>query len=174
VLAQDETDLLLFPPLRGAWSQQGEPARVWLSGRNARRVVFGVLNLRSGLRHLVVRDRGRSEDFQSFLEVVERHYRGWHLALLLDEDSSHTAAASLEAASRMTLMWLPKRSPKLNPIEMLWGEGKDVVSANQQYVNIEEQVDRFLSHVSSLTNREALHRCGVLSKRFWLRHVLSN
>src|SRR5207302_3138620 len=46
VLAQDETDLLLFPPLRAGWSKRGEPARVWLSGRNARRVIFGALNLR--------------------------------------------------------------------------------------------------------------------------------
>ena len=36
VLAQDETDLLLFPPLRAAWSKRGEVAKVWLSGRNAR------------------------------------------------------------------------------------------------------------------------------------------
>src|SRR5437879_5673000 len=56
VLAQDETDLLLFPPLRAAWSKRGEVARVWLTGRNARRVIFGAINLRTGARWLMMRD----------------------------------------------------------------------------------------------------------------------
>jgi hypothetical protein len=37
VLAEDETDLLLFPPLRASWSPRGEPAQVMLTGRNANR-----------------------------------------------------------------------------------------------------------------------------------------
>src|SRR5205085_3525574 len=86
VLAQDETDLLLFPPLRAGWSKRGEVARVWLSGRNARRVIFGAMNLRTGTRLFVPRPKGRSGDFQAFLEEVQWHYRGWHVALLLDED----------------------------------------------------------------------------------------
>jgi DDE superfamily endonuclease len=173
VLAQDETDLLLFPPLRAGWSKRGEAARVWLSGRNARRVIFGAMNLRTGTRLLVPREKGRSGDFQAFLEEVRCRYRGWQVALLLDEDPSHTAKASLRAAEEMTLLWLPKRSPKLNPMDTLWGQGKDVISADKQYATIDEQVARFLNHLRSLSNQEALHTSGVLSKRFWLRGVLS-
>src|SRR5436190_23971927 len=76
VLAQDETDLLLFPPLRAGWSKRGEVARVWLSGRNARRVLFGALNRRTGSRLFVPRKKGRSRDFQVFLEEVRSAYRG--------------------------------------------------------------------------------------------------
>jgi hypothetical protein len=174
VLAQDETDLLLFPPLRAAWSKRGEAAKVWLSGRNARRVLFGALNLRTGTRVLLPRLKGRGADFQAFLDEVQAHYRGWHVALLLDEDPCHTAQSSLHAAAGMTLMWLPKRAPKLNPMESLWGQGKDVISANLQYTSIEEQVLRMLVYLRSLSNREALHTAGVLSPKFWLRNVLSN
>jgi hypothetical protein len=174
VLAQDETDLLLIPPLRATWSKRGEDAKVWLSGRNARRVIFGAMNLRTGTRLFVPREKGRSGDFQAFLGEVRSHYWGWHVAMLLDEDPSHTAKASLREAEGMTLLWLPKRSPKLHPMDTLWGQGKDVVSANKQYTTIEEQVDRFLDHLRSLTNQEALHTSGVLSKRFWLKGALSN
>src|SRR6266446_8992982 len=52
VLFEDETDLLLFPPLRAAWSLRGEPAPVPISGANAKRVVFGVLNMQTGNRLL--------------------------------------------------------------------------------------------------------------------------
>jgi len=173
VLAQDETDLLLFPPLRAQWSERGKPTEVLLSGRNARRVVFGALNLRTGARVLLPRVGGRGADFRAFLGEVRWAYRGWHVALLLDEDPCHTAKASRECAEGMTLLWLPNRSPKLNPMEPLWGEGKDVVSANKQYATIEEQVDRFVAYLLGLSNREALHLAGVLSPGFWLRRTLS-
>jgi len=165
--------LLLFPPLRGGWSKRGEVDRVWLSGRNARRVIFGAMNLRTGARVFVPRQRGRSADQQAFLAAVRSAYRGWHVALLLDEDPCHTAQASVRAAAGMTLLWLPKRAPKLNPMERLWGLGKGAVSANKQYAAIDEQVERFLKHLRGLSNREALHTSGVLSPRFWLRGVLS-
>jgi hypothetical protein len=173
VLAQDETDLLLFPPLRAAWSKRGEPARVWLSGRNARRVIFGVMNVRTGARLFVPRERGRSIDFQAFAAELRSAYRGWHVALLLGEDSCHTAKASQPAVEGMTLLWLPVRSPSLNPMETLWGQGKDVISANKQYATIEEQVDRFLAHLRGLSDREALRTSGILSGTFWLKGALS-
>src|SRR5262249_39991735 len=150
VLAQDESDLLLFPPLRAAWSKRGTDATVWLSGRNARRVIFGAMNLRTGARGFVPRAKGRSGDFRAVLAEVRSAYRGWHVALLLDEDPCHTAKASRTEAEGMTLLWLPKRSPELNPMDTLWGQGKDIVSANKQYETIEEQVDRFLDHLRGL------------------------
>jgi hypothetical protein len=144
-----------------------------VSGRNAKRVIFGAMNLRTGHRLLVPRPKGRSIDFQAFLAAVRRDYRGWHVALLLDEDSCHTAGASRRAAAGMTLLWLPNRAPELNPMDTLWGQAKDVVSANQQSETIDDQVDRFVAYAYRLSNREALHTSGVLSKNFWLRDALS-
>ena len=133
------------------------------------------MNLRTGTRLFLAREHQRAADFQAFLRVVHHHYRCWHVALLLDEDSSHTAGGSVELASwfEVELLWLPKRSPKLNPMDTLWGQGKDAISANKQYATIEEQVERFLRHLRGMSNREALHTSGVLSKRFWLRGALS-
>ena len=145
---------------------------MWLSGRNARRVIFGAMNLRTGTRLLVPRKKGRSVDFQAFLEEVRWHYRGWHVALLLDEDPCHTAQASRRAAEGMTLLWLPKRAPQLNPMDTLWGQAKDVISADKQYATLDEQVGRFIAYLESLSAREALHTAGVCSNRFWLRSVL--
>jgi hypothetical protein len=163
----------MFPPLRAGWSLRGAPAKVWLSGQNARRVVFGAMNLVTGTRVLLPRPKGKSGDFRAFLDEIRRHYWGWHVALLLDEDPSHTAKASLEAIEGMTPLWLPKRSPELNPMDTLWGQGKDVVSANKQYGTIDEHVDRFLAYLYGLSGREALHTSGVLSEDFWLKRTLS-
>ena len=174
LLAEDETDLLLFPPLRAGWAPRGEPKEVLLSGRNARRVFFGCLNLRTGTRHFLVRQRQRAGDFQAFLDLLHGHYRGWNVALLLDEDPSHTAAGSRKTAERwgIELIWLPKRAPELNPMDHLWGHGKDEISANRQYESIDEHVGRFISYVRSLSSQEAMEKAGVHSADFWLRTVL--
>jgi DDE superfamily endonuclease len=173
VLAEDETDLRLFPPLRAAWSLRGESAEVPLSGWNAKRVIFGAMELRTGTRLFLPRAKDCSADFQAFLGEIRRRYRGRHVALLLDGESCHTAKASLRAAEGMTLLWLPARAPELNPMDTLWGQGKDVVAANRQYATIDEQVDRFLDFLTAMSGSEALHTSGVLSDDFWLRSALS-
>ena len=49
-LAEDETDLRLFPPLRAGWPRRGEEAPVPISGGNAKRVLFGAINIETGHR----------------------------------------------------------------------------------------------------------------------------
>ena len=174
ILVEDETDLLLFPPLRAMWSKRGAPARVMLSGCNARRVVFGCMNLRTGHRLFLVRERQYGEDFREFLRKVRRHYMGRRVAMLLDADRSHTAGESRSLARQLgiRLFWLPTRSPELNPMDTLWGQTKDAVCANTQYADIDEQADAFIAHLDSLSNREALQTSGVLSEHFWLKRAL--
>jgi DDE superfamily endonuclease len=171
VLLEDETDLLLFPPLRAAWGLRGRPLEVPISGSNARRVVFGAINVDSGRRLFLVRRHQRGEDFRAFLAVVRSHYRGWRVALLLDEDRSHTAGDSqgLAVALGIRLIWLPKRCPELNGMDHLWGHGKDHVCANRQYGNIDEEAGRFVQYLQSFSNQEALLQAGILSENSWLR-----
>ena len=174
VLAEDETDLLLFPPQRSCWSPVGKPKEVVLSGRNARRVLFGAVNLRTAYRLLLPRERQRAADFQVFLREVHSCYRGWHVALLLDEDPSHTAKGSVRLAEGfgIELLWLPKRSPQLNPMDTLWGQAKDVVCADKQYADLDEQVGRFIRHLQGLSIWETLETSGINSDDFWLHGVL--
>jgi len=131
------------------------------------------MNLWTGTRLFLPRARDRGADFQAFLGEIRRRYRGRHVALLLDGDSCHTAKASLQAAEGMTLLWLPARAPGLNPMDTLWGQGKDVVAADKQYATIDVQVDRFLGFLTGMSGLEALHTSGVLSQDFWLRSALS-
>jgi hypothetical protein len=73
LLADDETDLLLFPPLRSCWTLRGQPAYLPISGRIARRVILGALNLPTGHRLLLPPERQRAGDFQIFLCFVHEH-----------------------------------------------------------------------------------------------------
>src|SRR5208337_1209232 len=171
LLFEDETNLLLFPPLRACWARRGESAEVVLSGRNARRVLFGAIHVRTGHRLLLPRSRQRAEDFQAFLLFVHEHYRGWPVWLLLDEDSSHTAHGSIGLARELQigLIWLPKRCPELNAMDHLWGDAKDEVCANHQDPSIVHRVDSFIRYIQNLSPAEARRKAGILSEDFWLR-----
>jgi transposase len=133
-------------------------------------VLFGALNIDTGYRVFLAREHQRGADFRAFLRLVRQRYRGWHVAMVLDEDSSHTAGASRALAGELgiELLWLPKRSPHLNPVDHLWRHGKEVKCGNHQYGSIEEQVERFTEYLDGLTPEEALVKAGVLSDDFWI------
>jgi hypothetical protein len=171
VLFEDETDLLLFPPLEAAWGKRGEPTEVPISGFNARRVFFGTIAIASGHRIVQVHQRQRAENFCDFLEFVRWCYRGWSVLMLLDGDPSHSAEQSQEAAEDLgiELLWLPKRAPELNGMDQLFRRGKRQVSTNRQYPDIDAHAARFTRWALSLSPRQALTKAGILSDRFWLR-----
>ena len=176
MLAEDETDVLLFPPLRAAWAERGRQAEVRISGRNAHRVLFGALNLRTGHHVLVASHRQQAGDFCAFLRDLRRRYRGRALVLLLDENSIHTAHASqkLAAALHIDLLWLPKRCPELNPMDHLWRSVKGDVCANRQDANVDLTVSRIMRYARRIRPGAALVKAGARSAHFWLRRALSN
>lgn len=170
VLFEDETDLLLFPPLGATWSKRGQSQEVLLSGCNARRVIYGAMSAKSGHLMLMPQKRHRAVDFQEFLDVIRWHYPAGKVVMLLDEDSSHTAEDSQECAcaNEIELWWLPVRSPELNPMERLWREGKQHICMNYQHPSIEEQATQFTDYLLRLSNVETLVTSGMTSKKFWL------
>lgn len=169
MLFEDETDLMLFPPVRSGWTKRGQPAPIEISGANAKRVVFGTVSL-TGHRLLLVRPKQRSIDFQEFLQQVHQHYCHHPVLMILDGDSCHTAQASEQRARELGIMleWLPVRSPELNAIEDLWGDAKDQICANHQYPDIETQAEEFVNYIQGHTNREAQRKAGLLSDDYWL------
>jgi len=57
-------------------------------------------------------------------------------------------------------------------MDELWGQAKDVVSANLQYPTIDDHLNAFIEYLEYLTDWEARYTSGVLSKDFSLKSVL--
>jgi transposase len=169
-LFEDETDLLLFPPLRAGWFLRGKPAVVPISGENAKRTVFGTINVETGHRLLVPREGACAADFQVLLRLVRQEYPGERVAVLLDRASRHTAGESeaLAAELEIELIWLPTRCANVNPMDRLWKWGKDKICGNKQYLSMDYQAERFIEYLLGLSPQEALRKAGFLSGRFWL------
>ncbi len=174
LLFEDETILRLFPVLRRAWSLRGQQAKILITGRNDKRVLFGIINLRTGHRILLRRRNMRQESFQDFLRVLRRSYPGRPLWLLLDEASCHTAPRSeaVAVALGVVMLSLPKQCSELNAMDHLWREVKDDISANYQFTSIDEHADYAEEYILKLSNRQAQRRAGILSKSFWLKSFL--
>jgi hypothetical protein len=174
LLFEDETILRLFPVLRRAWSLRGEQAIVPITGSNAKRVLFGTINPRTGHRIVLCRPNMRQEHFQAFLRLLHQSYLGREIWLLLDEAPCHIAPKSQALAEdlNIVLIWLPKQCSELNAMDQLWRELKDNISANYQFKDIEEHAAMAEQWILSLSKSEALVKAGVLSKNFWLQSFL--
>jgi len=171
LLIEDETILRLFPPLRACWALRGEQAVVPITGQNAKRVLFGTINPRTGHRIVMRAHSMRQEAFQAFLHLLRRRYPGRPIWLLLDEASCHTARASQQLARQLdlTLIWLPKQCSELNSMDHLWRELKGKIAANRQFADIDQATYHAENWVLGLTKTQALCKAGILSENFWLK-----
>jgi transposase len=170
VLVEDETILRLFPPLRMAWAPAGEQASVPITGYNARRVLYGAMNIHTGHRVVYSGRSMRQAEFHVLLKKLKSAYRGRGIWLVLDKHGSHDSIASRRLAAKLgiELLWLPRQSPELNPMDHLWRETKRMVSANWQYDTVDAHAQAAETWIQGLTNQQALRKAGALSKNFWL------
>jgi transposase len=177
LLCCDWTLLRLFPPLRAAWALKGTQATVPITGANAKRVLFGAINLRTAHRVVLIRPRAGAADAQAFLREVRRRYRAaGTIWLLADRASAHTAARTqmLAAALGIRFLWLPKQAPELNAMDQLWRELKRLIAANRQAHSVNALASDAADWVLRLTPQQARRKSGMTSAHFWLRNLVQN
>jgi transposase len=167
----DETALREFPPLRAGWARRGTQAVVVISGRNARRTIFGALHPASGALVRLVRERARTADAVALIDTLGAIRPGVPKLLIWDNAPPHHPTAVKRAAQEVgvDLVFLPFRSPELMPLEDLWRGLKAEIAANRAYPTMEELADRALAWLDAMTNDDRLRRCGLRSSKFdWL------
>lgn len=175
MLFEDETILRLLPELRRAWSRRGEQARVPITGRNDKCILFGTINPRTGHRVVAHGPKMGQLCFQNFLRLLRRSYRDRAIWMILDEASCHIASRSraLAKALNVVLIWLPKQCSELNAMDQLWRELKSNISANYQYRTVDRHAALAERWVRSLSRNEALCKASVFSEDYWLKPFLT-
>jgi DDE superfamily endonuclease len=115
----DETTLREFPPLRAGWARRGAQRVVVISGRNARRVVHGALNVATGELVTLIRERSRQDDCAAFVEALGRIWPAVPKLLVWDNAPPHHPKRVLAAAAtaNLRIAFLPFRAPDLMPCE---------------------------------------------------------
>jgi transposase len=176
LLILDEVLLRWFPPLRAAWAPIGEQAEVPITGQNAKRVLWGVINPVTAHRITYRSLYQRQGDFMAFLRLLRRRYGARRILLLLDKAPCHEAqkAVALAARLRIDLLFLPKQCPELNSMDHIWRDVKENISANRQYTSVDGHATSAERRVLGFTRTEALRKAGILSDEFWLHDLLRN
>lgn len=134
-------------------------------------MIHGALNVQTGELVRVVRERSRTDDSQAFVETLGKLRPETPKLLIWDNAPPHHPKRVLEAAqaAKIEMVWLPLRSPELNPCEDLWRVLKTVIAANRAYASLEEEAERAVAWLDGLTSEERLRCCGLQSSKFlWL------
>lgn len=160
VLAHDECDCHLVPVLRAMWQRRGEQVRVPTPGQNAKRGVFGALDLRSGRWFYRLTEHKRSVEFIAFLTTLLTAYPQGVLYLIVDNASIHTSKAVkvwLAAHSRLQLIYLPTYSGhQLNPVEKIWWDLKACIAANHGFKTLAELDKAIRQYFANMTAQAML------------------
>lgn len=103
--------------------------------------VFGAYNWHSGRVSYQTALHKNSETFVRFLEHLLEDYPRQHLILVMDNASYHHSKTAHAAWSlhedRILVVWLPKYSPFLNPIERFWLHFEQLAVANRLHRSLE-------------------------------------
>jgi hypothetical protein len=170
ILMLDETIVCETPPLYSCYGRIGSQVRVPISGNRRKRILHGVLNIRSGTVLLLVTDEWVQETHQYFLTMLRAHWRGWRIVLFEDRGSPHTAEESRELAQALGIevRFLPRATPELNAMDHLWRHVRGRSLADRTIHSIEDSADQACQDILSMTPHERLRKAGVLSGNFWL------
>ena len=133
VLIEDETIFKRLPPLRQMWMRKGQQFRIPTPPQNDYFALYGSLELFTGECCYAFFDKTNSETTIAYLEQLIERYPDQTILLIWDQASYHRSGAVttwLADHPRLTMFFLPKRSPQLNPVEALWRLLKNRVAAN--------------------------------------------
>jgi transposase len=166
----DETIVCETPPLYSCYCRIGQQAYVPITGNRAKRILHGALNIKSGDVVLLITDIWNEHTHQYFLEMIRRHWRGWHLVVFEDRGTPHTAEESRELAQDLgiEIRLLPRATPELNAMDHLWRHVKRWALSDRPTRSIDQSADQACRYLLDLSPRERLQKAGVFSPSFWL------
>jgi transposase len=142
LIAEDECDLHLLAVVRAMWQRINTQTRIPTPGQNAKRGVFGFLNLRTGEWFYHLTEHKRGIEFIAFLDQLLVVYPFAPIFVLVDNASIHTSKAVKQWVAdhpRLELAYLPTYSGhKLNPVEKVWWALKAEISANRCFKTLKD------------------------------------
>ncbi len=172
LLFGDESEALTHPYLAHAWAERGADLRVQAPGQARKVAMLGVLDPITPEVLVHTSPTKRSGDFIALLERLDRAYGPTPgqtrkpVVLVLDNGPIHTSKATAKAlAARpwLTVEWLPRYAPQLNPIEGTWRDLKRHHLAHHTFPDAND-LNRTIHQAIAALNREraVTHPCRNL------------
>ena len=166
----DEIIITETPPLYSCYCRIGQQCRVPVTGNRQKRILHGVINIKSGDVVLLITKVWDEVTHQYFLQMIRAHWRGWNIVLFEDRGTPHTAEESRGFATELGIQvrLLPRATPELNAMDHLWRSVKGRALANRPTLSIDKSADAACRYIFDMSRRERLRKAGVFSGNFWL------
>ena len=165
LLYGDESEALTHPYLARAWAKSGADLRVPAPGQAKKVAMLGSLNHVTHELIVHTSPTKRSSDFVAHLEQIEALYgpmpgRVSKPVVLVEDNgpihvSKMSRAALAARAHWLTVEWLPKYTPELNDIEVVWHDLKAYNLAHQTFTGVADLDGAIHKAVDDL-NRERM------------------
>ncbi|NPV52464.1 MAG: IS630 family transposase [Firmicutes bacterium] len=155
VFFQDESYCQLLPNVRSCWMRRGQQKEIITPGTNKRVSVYGALDPRTGKWIHSIFLKKNAQNFIAFLEILCSRVKTGPIIVILDNDRTHKAKVVKEwlmTHPEVHLLWLPKHTPHLNPVETVWRHLKGHL-ANHCFMDVDEliwTIEQYFSHGSGV------------------------
>ena len=139
------------------WFAKGQQRLIKTYGKHESVKLVGVLNYETGKVYVEEHEEFNARVFLNFLENVLALYPEGKIVMVLDNSKVHHAILLKEFLlknPRLTLMFLPPYSPKMNIIEGLWRWLKDSCVNNvffSKFYQIKIGIRKFIEWVNSIS-----------------------
>jgi transposase len=154
LLFEDESMIRAYLALQYNWFLKGQQRKIPTYGRHEGAKLLAVINYETGrVTHQEVEECDTAA-FQRFLERVLEEYPTGKIVMVLDNARIHHAnqlQPFLQKQERLKLVFLPKYSPQLNPVEGLWKWLKHDVVNNvffSKFYQIRKNVADFMKQIN--------------------------
>lgn len=123
------------------WARKGTRPRVPADQRYSSAYLFGAICPARGTGAALTLPVADTQAMQLHLDEISLHVaRGAHAVLLLDRAGWHTTG-KLNVPKNITLIFLPSRSPELNPVENIWQYMRANWLSNRVFATYDAVVD---------------------------------
>lgn len=129
----DEADFKRLPVLRGMWMRCGEQKTIPALRQNTSFTLYEALNPCTGDEIHARFENAVSDHTTAFLQQIENAHPNEPVTIIWDRASVHTSNQVeqwLKEHPHFEVIWLPPRSPQMNPVEDIWRHVKNRVAAN--------------------------------------------
>ena len=141
-----------------SWFPKGCQRHIKTYGKHESVKLIGIINYETGKVYVEESEEFNAEIFLAFLKNVLKQYPSGKIVMVLDNSKVHHAILLndfLKDNPRLTFMFLPPYSPKLNIIEGLWGWLKDTCINNvffKKFYQIKLAIRKFVNMVNANTD----------------------
>lgn len=166
MLFSDETGFCLHPKLGRLWVKKGKQPLVLTKSQHHKRLnVFGWVDPLWGKHGMIAQEKGNTDGFLNTLRQILYRYKEMIIDLWVDQARWHKGERVKEFLSqhhRLTLNYIPKYHPELNPQERLWHTMRYEETTNTYYETFEELVSSVFKRSQSWKPQKILSLCHFI------------